>query len=240
MHATLTQQHRLRVFWDDRELAQGLDFQRDFMRKLAVSRCFVPLVSMGVLEKWKAGVLSAASLVDNVLLEYTAAFELAGRGSEVGYIQRVHGIFVGLLPAGVAGGGGDAKKDQLAPPAASGTDLFPAAPDLSCANFSVGSVHNLLTTLFKELSLPQPPSAAAVKDVYAWASKANGATLWDGATEEEACAKVAQCVSEAKGVRLERQLEGGGVPRGGGVGAAGVSGGAQGAAAFCSCRGGSR
>jgi serine/threonine protein kinase len=221
---------KLKVFWDEKELAAGEAFRRDFIAKLSRSRVFVPLVSDSVLRPEKGrrewSQLDSASPLDNVLLEYRAAYELAGavppppagappvdaavaaQAAAAVRIRKVLPVFVGPLVS--SEGGVDerasffSRSDKPPPPAA----------------MCVDSVETVLGALFKDMGLPPPRQAVTVAEVYNWASGGHagpaggnqGAKFWDGeASFKEVCDMIGRAVAGAKNEAL--RLLGAGSPR---------------------------
>ena len=71
---------RIRVYLDQTRLEDGQRWDSGFMEGLSKSWVFVPIVSVGALQPMM-GMSEAEDWCDNVLLEWTAALELAQRGT---------------------------------------------------------------------------------------------------------------------------------------------------------------
>jgi serine/threonine protein kinase len=80
----------LRVWWDRKSLADGIDWEKGFCVGLLSSRIFVPLLSeQGIQERFSR--LTEDSRCDNVYLENRLALELKDRG----LTEKIFPIFVG-------------------------------------------------------------------------------------------------------------------------------------------------
>jgi hypothetical protein len=188
----------LRVFFDDKELASGLNFQEDFVDKLARSRVFMPIVSHASVGGW--GKLVEASPLDKVYLEHRVALALSGCSRPLGtpatpaptrdavalsaLVQRSVPVFVG-------------KADQQGVR----SNFFSPDRPAPVADVEVKAVEAKLDELFVKLKL-QNPAPARAKEVCEWTYGCNGACFWDGdggSTDiQVVCTKIVQAVRQAE------------------------------------------
>jgi len=93
---TLLTEKGLKVYWDVKCLAPGVDWEQGFCEGLVSSRAFVPLLSRDAINHptvdWQNfSKLTAGARQDNVFLEHRLAIEL----QELGLIEKVFPVFIG-------------------------------------------------------------------------------------------------------------------------------------------------
>ena len=194
LHRQLTERG-LSVFRDEIEIGLGDVIRDKFIKALASTRIFVPLLSRAAVTtaaptSWP--LLTSASAVDNVLLEHAFAFELSGRSH------------TGTNNAGAAAGTGTVRSLvndlllsvgglQKTAPVFVGPAYFPP-PALPA--IAVDAVTAELASLAQGLGRPAP-APIAVSEVWAWLNGSSGFPLSDLDMQAMAAAseRVNDCVT---------------------------------------------